>query len=289
MNTTLAHALHYGGSGLLLLLGGLSMLGIHLPGIDVNPAIAIPAGAAGFGIGIKMDFPAKAAMIPFALAIAIGANTALPSGAYAADLSMVKAPAIPAPNCTISYCAGTYGAFNFGNLGGNFDILGQGLSGLAQNGQMIGTEFGAEYWNGKLFAKARALIDYDVSQNTGASGITDRLSWGGIVSVGASLSNFFGAASQTSQLIPIPTGFANALMTPYLNLGFMRRHGQTGTVTGAGAEFLIANNWTTALDYYRVSYQSGSSGGLPTAQLSSDNIFMGTLAYHFGSGNFFGM
>jgi hypothetical protein len=55
--------LHYGGGALLVLAGLIGMAGVHLPGVQIDPATCIVTGLAVFGIGAKADQALKAVAI----------------------------------------------------------------------------------------------------------------------------------------------------------------------------------------------------------------------------------
>jgi hypothetical protein len=49
----LVDLLHYGSGLLLLGLGLMAMVGVHLPGVTVNPEVAIPGGLGVLAAGLK--------------------------------------------------------------------------------------------------------------------------------------------------------------------------------------------------------------------------------------------
>lgn len=93
MPTNLAHLLHYGAGVLAICAGVLTMLGVHLPGVTVDPATAIVVGGGILGVGAKADAALKNILLPFAIALAALLYTGGIGDAYAADQSpVVKAP-----------------------------------------------------------------------------------------------------------------------------------------------------------------------------------------------------
>lgn len=49
-NVSWKDVLHYGASGVLVLIGILGMTGAQLPGVSIDPSAAIAAGLSGLGI-----------------------------------------------------------------------------------------------------------------------------------------------------------------------------------------------------------------------------------------------
>lgn len=256
---------------------------------DVSYAGAVVA----FGYGLfshwnmkKVPETAKVIGAAAVLILAIG----MFSGARAADLRpapvFTKAPVATVPVCTVSSCNGWFVGGSIANSGGNFDVVGTGLTGIAQNGFGVGSQAGYEFWNGQIYAAALVRVSYDTSLNSSGMGISDRLTWGGIIRLGYSLASAAGIATTTSTAQPtLPQQLMASLMTPYINLGEVSRHNQAALVSGAGIEALIANNWTINADYYHYTYdQGGSAGttGLPVSQ-QADNEFVLSINRHFGS------
>ena len=82
---TLVDVLHYGGAGICVLLGLLSAAGVHLPGVEVNPAVAIPAVATGEAImAVAMEEVTMAATTTGTAVITVGVITAAPIGGVGA-------------------------------------------------------------------------------------------------------------------------------------------------------------------------------------------------------------
>jgi hypothetical protein len=271
--------LHYGAGGLLILLGVLGECGVTFPGVEINPHVALLAGLGIFGVGGKADAAMKFAF-PFALTgflSAIGIAIA-PGVTVAADIN--KAAASPA-GCSVSYCVGAFVGGTVINSGGNIDIIGTGLQGLAENGIGLGVQAGYEYWDGKLYAAALAPFAYNVNLNAPPqSGISNKVSYGVIGRVGVSLSSAFGLASTSGTPVTLPQQLLSSLMTPYVNFGIMSQYGQASLVSGAGVEALIATNWTLNADYLHYSFGSGGSSG--GAIQHDTNEFRLSINRHFG-------
>jgi len=123
-------------------------------------------------------------------------------------------------------------------------------------------------------------VDDDVSLNAPRSGITDRLTYGGGVRLGYTLAGLFGGTGPTGTnpftSLPWP------LMTPYVNVGEVKRHGQPALISGAGFEAWVTDNWTANADYLRYNYNQGGSAAL--AIQKDENEFRFTLSRHFNFG-----
>lgn len=276
MNSNLANILHYG-AALVLLAAGVVGEVVPLPGIDAH--VALMAGLGILGVGGKADAALK--MFPFAL---VTAALLFGGGAYAADLKpILKASSARASvntGCTIVSCVGVFVGGSIANDGGNFDIVGTGLQGVANN-QSLGGQAGVEYFRNSIYAAGLIHVNYDMALNAAGSGITDKLSYGVCGRLGYSLASFFGAGA-TGQATPtLPAALANALMTPYVNICEDRRHGQPAIGTGAGLEALLSQYWTVNADYLHYSFnQGGSTGGpLPVTQ-KDENAVMFSVNYH---------
>lgn len=276
--------LHYGGAAALVGLGLIGMTGLHIPGVQVDPMTCIVTGLAAFGIGAKADAALKA------IAIFFLASSLLGSPVSAANLNppVLKAPAYQAMPCTIASCTGWFVGANISNTGGNLDVIGTGLTGIASNGFGLGVQGGYEFWNGQWYAAILADFSYDASLNANVAGVTpswrDRLTYGGKVRLGYSLASMFGAATTGLATPTLPQQLANSLMTPYVTLGESWRHMQPALVSGAGVEALLATNITLDAEYLRYTYnQGGTAGnvvGIPTSQ-TGDNEFRLSLNRHF--------
>lgn len=227
-----------------------------------------------------------------ALVAAWAAGLALnPFPATAADITtapIVKAPAYTRVPCTISSCTGWFIGGSLGNTGGNFNVIGTGLNGIAQNGLSLGVLGGYEFWNGQWYAALLADADYDASLNANVGGIPEtfkqRWTYGGKVRLGYSLASAFGLATTGQSAPTLPQQFLNSLMTPYVTVGESYRHGQPALVSGVGVEALLATNYTLDVEYLNYAYnQGGTSGtvaGIPTSQTTENAIRM-TIARHF--------
>lgn len=277
-------ALHYGGSAALVLLGLVGMTGMHIPGVQVDPMTCIVTGLAAFGIGAKADQALKA------IAIFIAGSWLLAQPASAANLNMpTKAPAYQSTPCTVTSCTGWFVGASLSQAGGNFDIVGTGLNGIAQNGLGVGGQIGYEFWNGSVYAALLADISTDMVLNgTTTVGVPtnfkDRLTYGVTARVGYSLASVFGSATTGTATPTLPQQLLASLMTPYIDAGEVWRHGQAALRSGAGIEALVATNWTVNVDYYHYSYdQGGNAGniaGIPISQ-TNDNEIRLSLNRHF--------
>lgn len=213
--------------------------------------------------------------------VLLGLLLALPTSGRAADMKPVtfKAPFLSVPACTQQLCTSWFVGANTVNGGGNFDVLGSGLQGLASNGVSLGGQLGAEFWNGQWYASARAIGDYQITLNGVGHGASKELSGGGIVSLGYSLASAFGAGA-TGQAAPtLPGPLAASLMTPYINAGFWH-HKTGGLVTGVGVEALLATNWTLNADYLHVNYNTGDPTVIDPI-IRTENLFLFSINRHF--------
>lgn len=220
----------------------------------------------------------------------------LAAPASAADM-VLKAPVAPrSAACTLTSCIGLFAGGTISQAGGNFDVLGTGITGIAQNGLGLGGQVGYEFFSNQFYGAALFHVESDVDLNSvpGAR-FTDRLTFGGCVRAGYSLAGLLGSTtSGTGASVPaLPQALLSSLMTPYVNVCEDKRHGQAAIATGAGVEALIAADtlgrsaWTLNVDYLHYSYNqggtAGSLAGMPIAQ-STDNVVKASLNYHFGIG-----
>jgi opacity protein-like surface antigen len=199
--------------------------------------------------------------------------------ARAADLAVKATPA--AVVCTQTACDSLYAGGNLVNSGGNFDVIGSGLTGLAANGVMLGGQAGAEFWNGSIFAEAELDVEYDIATNGAGLGAGNRAQWalGGQIKLGYAPAGLFGA-STTGQAAPaLPAALASSLISPYIAVGIWDRPWGVGLLTGAGVQALIAQNWTLDPEYFHVAYNNAAIN--PNVKQQSENDFMLALNYHF--------
>lgn len=214
----------------------------------------------------------------------------LPLSALAADLT-VKAPTLRSSSyCTVQSCTGFLFGGNLAQAGGNFDIVGTGLTGLAQNGLGLGAQGGYEFWNGGIYAAIIGDIDTDMVLNGQSivgtpTNFKNRLTYGVTARLGYSLAGVFGSATTGTATPTLPQALLASLMTPYISAGEVSRHGQAALRSGAGIEALIATNWTINVDYYHYSYDQGGSAGtiaaLPITQVNDNEVRL-SIERHFG-------
>jgi hypothetical protein len=221
--------------------------------------------------------------ILFAAALSLAVSTA-----FAADLAAqtVKAPARP-PACTLTSCTGLFVGGFLANAGGNLDVIGSGLTGLAQNGLGFGGQVGAEYFANNVYAAIYVDLqnDLDINAPPGTS-FASRLTYGIGGRLGYSLAAAFGAATTGTAAPTLPQQFLASLMTPYVNVWEGKRHDQLALRSGAGVEALLSTSNTLNADYFHYTYnQGGTAGtmnGLPV-KLTDDNEFRLSFNHHFGS------
>lgn len=272
--------LHYGGGGLLLVAGAFAPIINDIPGVHVDSATCIVTGLAALGIGAKADQALKVVV-----AALFGAwLTAAPAGA--ADLVAKAPPRAAAPSCTVTSCIGLFAGGFLGNSGGNLDVIGTGLTGLAQNGLGFGAQGGYEYFASNIYAAFYVDLQDDMNINAPpGTTFSSRLTYGIGGRLGYSLAGAFGAATTGTATPTLPQQFLASLMTPYINLWEGKRHNQAALRTGAGVEALLSSNVTLNADYFHYSYNqggaAGSLAGLPV-KLADDNEFRLSINRHFG-------
>jgi opacity protein-like surface antigen len=221
--------------------------------------------------------------------------------AQAADLPTVKkAAALPAAApCTVQQCSGFYLGVNLSGQGSNADILGQGINGsIFAGGGMLGAQAGYQWWNGQWMFAIEGGADGVVTSGTqvGAPGTTalatvdNRLFAWQVVKAGLGLQGLFGAPTatatpgQTPAPIQIPQFLLASLAAPYVQFGAAERIHATGWLSGAGAIFVLAQNWTLNVDYKHVSYSgtpADPANGVVTALPKTDDIVTVGLNWNF--------
>lgn len=268
MNISWKDAAHYGSAFVLLGAAGVTELGVHLPGISVDPAVA---GAAGVGIlaaGLKGGVTSGTKAVIAFLAIMLVLSLA---PARAADLQD-KAPAftlpsVPSNPCTASGCTGLYGGAFFGGLGDNVNVLGNGINGSFNSGGMLpGVDVGWQYFDGKFYLGLEADVGYQFASSQALAGAVG--SFNGPFSivqakVGASLSALAPSLVSSTSSLPL------TIITPYLAGGeMMQQHGGTGGVGGGGILFQLGTDGANFLD---VEYLNGGGAGSTGNSTATDN------------------
>ncbi len=222
---------------------------------------------------------------------------ALCSPAFAADLRPVLTKAPPAPvGCTVTNCIGLFIGGSIVQAGGSLDVLGTGITGLAQNGFAMGGQGGYEFFSNKFYFAGLAHVESDMALNAApGTSFTNRLDYGVCARVGYQLSGLLGAstAGTTGAAPTLPQELLSSLMTPYVNVCEDKKHNQPAIVTGAGIEALLAADaagrsaWTLNVDYLHYNFNQGGAAGvmeptaLPVTQ-TTDNVIKASLNYHFG-------
>ncbi len=230
----------------------------------------------------------------FLTAITLAAGLAFP--ALAADLKPfpVKAPVYAPVGCTVTSCIGLFVGGSMSQAGGSLDILGTGITGLAQNGFAMGGQAGYEFFSNKFYFAGLGHVESDLSLNAvPGTSFANRLDYGVCARMGYQLTGLLGATTAgTAPTAPtLPQELASSLMTPYFNVCEDKKHNQPAIVTGAGIEALIAANalgrsaWTLNVDYLHYNFNQGGAAGtmgaLPVTQ-TTDNVIKASLNYHFG-------
>jgi hypothetical protein len=267
------HAGSYGIGALMILIGGLSALGVHIPDVSV----ASPTTTMGAGVGIitatwKAD-QAKTAVKLLFIGIAASVLMTLSQQAFAADVAKppLTVKAEPAPiTCTLTSCTVVYGGVFAGGLADNLNILGNGVNGSINAGGMLpGADIGAQYYDGKFLFGAEADIGYQFNSNASVNGVGGNQSgFFGIVQVkaGAGL-GLLPTQTPLSVNLPLP------IITPYVALGnLFQGHGGSGAVGGAGIEFQLPANPTLFLDTEYLNGGGPNTAG--AAQAKNNNILI---------------
>ena len=204
----------------------------------------------------------------------------LPAAAQAQIVN--KSPTLVG-SCTIQQCSGFYFGVNMLETGGNFDLIGGGLNGIAQNNFELGGQFGYEFYNGSWRFGVEAGADYGVVQNGVLPGGGNNRLWAfdQVACVGYTLAPLFGlSATTTGTPSPsLPQNLLSSLMSPCILIGAMERPWGTGLLTGARASALIAKNWTVDIDYRHVNYNNANINPILSEQ--TENIVRGGISYHF--------
>jgi opacity protein-like surface antigen len=224
--------------------------------------------------------PVAKALMLFAMLLTAAMMFVQPASAQ----TVAKAPpaaATSAVDCVLTLCEGPYLGANIVNAGANFDVIGQGLTGLASNGIMGGLHAGYEFWNDQLFAAIEADVEYDVTANNGGvgTGLSGQYALGGQVKLGYTLAQLFGAAASGQAVPTLPQQLLSSLISPYIAIGVWDRPWGAGLLTGAGVQALIAQNWTLDAEYFHVNYNNAQVN--PNTSEQSENDFMLALSRHF--------
>lgn len=228
--------------------------------------------------------------------LALLTATILGGPAFSADLKPfpVKAPVYAPVGCTITSCIGLFIGPSIVQAGGSLDVIGTGITGLADNGFAMGGQAGYEFFRDKFYFSGLFHAERDMSLNAApGTSFNDRMTWGACARVGYQLSGLLGATTSgnVGATPTLPQELLSSLMTPYVNVCEDKRHNQPSTATGVGLEILLAADgrgrsaWTANIDYLRYNYRQGGAAGtmgvLPIVQ-TSDNVIKVGLNYHFG-------
>lgn len=202
------------------------------------------------------------------------------ASASAADLA-VKAPVAVPYLCNLANCSGFYAGGNIVETGGNFNVVSEGLSGLAQNSMELGAEAGYQLWNGQWFLAGEADIEYGITQNGALPGAGNSALWavGGLAKIGYGLSSLFGSAASGGTTPTLPSALANAMIAPYVILGVWDRPWGAGFASGAGVQALVASNTTLSVDYIHVNYNNANVN--PIVSQQTEDMIRVSLDRHF--------
>ncbi len=218
---------------------------------DQTAAIGVDLGAFGVGIYGAVAHWGKVKAVPGTIAGVIAAFMVISifgmnGPAYAADLTLPKKSIIATTPCLPTSCSGWYVGAGLTGIGSNADIVGQGISNsVFAAGSIMSITGGYQYWNGQWFAAADASIGYELQKvpNTGSG---NHLVGIELIKVGGKLSNLFGSGQAP---VAVPANLSDALISPYITTGAMQRGGKSFSVSGAGAEFTLSQNFVLDLHY----------------------------------------
>lgn len=217
--------------------------------------------------------------------ILLGMLLVLPQPVYAGDIKIpasARAAVLPPPAepCTVTQCSGLYVGVDLTGINSNLDILGSGLAGsFGAGGQMLGVHGGYQLWNGTYFAAVEAGCAYNLTQNFNAVGSdpSNKFLCTELIKGGFALSGLFGigsgAAATPSQgpvPINIPAALLNSLTSPYFIVGAAQRFSKNGFVSGAGAEFVLAQGINVGAEYLHINYNAQVN---PIVTLDTENLF----------------
>lgn len=215
--------------------------------------------------------------------LALLAGTALCGSAMAANLNL-KAPAYVAPVCSAGStamapsCSGFYAGLNVQGIGSNLDILGSGINNsVFAAGGLVGLDVGYQFWNGTFFLAGEGQIDYDFQNNAlSAEPFQQRWDANILMKAGVGLSNVIGIGQPNTTGMPTPSqGPINlavipgtAFMSPYAVVGGAFKSGQQGWITGAGAEWILAQGWNLDIYYHHINWNAAPAGAITGATVT---------------------
>lgn len=94
-NVSWKDVLHYGSAVFLFAMGGITEMGVHLPGIQVDPTVCFATGAGIFASGLKGGVTSGAVKsLIFALAVGFGLSFAFPANAAAQTTTSLSPTAV---------------------------------------------------------------------------------------------------------------------------------------------------------------------------------------------------
>ena len=207
---------------------------------------------------------------------------ALCASANAADMLKLKAPAYVAPVCSAGSatmtpsCSGFYVGLNVQGIGSNLNILSAGINNsVFAGGGLVGLDAGYQFWNGTFFLAGEAQFDYDF-QNKALSAEPFNQRWSGdiLAKAGVGLANILGAGSPSPSQGPINPVLipGTAFMSPYVVLGGAFKQGQQGWVTGAGAEWILAQGWNLDIFYHNINWNSTPTGTVGPSVVTPSSV-----------------
>ena len=213
---------------------------------------------------------------------------ALCASADAADILKLKAPAYVQPVCSAGSatmtpsCSGFYLGLNVQGIGSNLDILGSGINNsVFAGGGLVGLDAGYQFWNGTFFLAGEGQFDYDF-QGSGLNAEPFNQRWSGdvLAKAGVGLSNILGIGQPnttgpaTSSQGPISLAVipGTAFMSPYAVVGGAFKNNQQGWITGAGAEWILAQGWNLDIFYHHINWNATPTGVVGSSLVTPSTI-----------------
>jgi opacity protein-like surface antigen len=275
--TNVEHVLSYGSGAVCFVAGVLTYLGVHFPGITIDPNVAIMAGLGILGASSKSDRNAAAITKLQKVFLACALIPAL-LGMGSAHAQILKAPASTAgvSSCP-PICSGFFVGAEIAGSGSNADIIGNGLDGsVFANGGITSFDGGYMFSNGTVYFAAKADVGYEFQsplQLNNQTGSTAGLLATQCVQLGGSLQGIFGSTPAVNITLPLP------VISPYGTMCGVE-HGSLGEGwgSGAGVVFDINQNWFANVEYLYLDYGSATNG---IATIHTENLVRFGINYRF--------
>lgn len=199
----------------------------------------------------------------------------LGSSAFAADMprKAALAPLFQATTCTLQNCIGWHVGFDVVNSGSGVNVLNLGT--LNENGTFLGLDGGYQYYDGRFWFGADALVSYNLA-NQGSVGGWGNLFAAETVSLGGDLFGAFGLAppQQNNFLATITSA------VPTVDIGACQHGNATGYCAGATLHYLLPNT-PLELKIRYINAQYGTTQISPVSSVNNENMVLFGGTYHF--------